>query len=116
MNKSIDNEATFADFLAEFAKGSTNQMLTERMRDLVKACTETGNGGSITLKIAVKASRGVAELRAKVNVSKPEPALPGGAYFTTDDGALVDEDPRQLKLPVGKVIEMQPVKNINKDS
>lgn len=34
-----------------------------------------------------------------VKSSKPEPALPGATYFTSDDGALTTSDPRQLKLP-----------------
>ncbi len=102
----------FAEFLAEFGKGATNRVASERMREIVQACIATGRKGSITIKLEVGAAGGVAELRAKISVTKPEPALPGGVYFTTDEGALVEEDPRQMKLP-SKILDIQPVRNIN---
>jgi hypothetical protein len=115
-NASDEQDFNFAEFLAEFGKGATNRVASERMRDIVKACAETGRKGSITIKLEVGSAGGVAELRAKISYTKPEPALPGGVYFATQDGALVEEDPRQLKLPVAKVIDIAPVKHINKDS
>lgn len=105
----------FAEFLAEFGKGATNRVASQRMREIVKACTETGRKGSITIKLEVGAVGGVAELRAKISVTKPEPALPGGVYFATEDGALVEEDPRQLKLPVAKIIDIGKIKDISKE-
>ena len=107
-----DETFNFAEFLAEFGKGATNRVASERMREIVKACTETGRKGKITITLEVGAAGGIAELRAKITVTKPEPALPGGVYFANEDGGLVEEDPRQLKLPVAKVIDIQPVKNI----
>lgn len=105
----------FAEFLAEFGKGATNRVASERMREVVKACAETGRKGAITIKLEIGSAGGVAELRAKISVTKPEPSLPGGVYFATEDGALVEEDPRQLKLPVARVIDIAPIKNINKE-
>ncbi len=118
MSKNTNPEAeafNFADFLAEFGKGTTNRVASERMREIVKACTETGRKGSITIKLEVGAVGGVAELRAKISVTKPEPALPGGVYFATEEGGLVEEDPRQLRLPTARVIDLQPLKNISKE-
>lgn len=107
------DEFNFADFLAEFGKGATNKVASQRMREIVKACTETGRKGAITIKIEVGAAGGVAELRAKISVTKPEPQLPGGVYFATDEGGLVEEDPRQMKLPA-KILDIAPVRTINK--
>ncbi len=116
MNNPNDTEGepfNFAEFLAEFGKGATNRVASERMQDIVKACAETGRKGSLTIKIEIGSAGGIAELRAKISCTKPEPALPGGVYFATEAGALVEEDPRQLKLPVGKVIDTPAVRTIN---
>lgn len=91
-------EQDFAEFVREFGHGSTNRTLTERLREVVAACSESNGKGSITLKIGVDAKQGLAELKVSVSVKKPEPALPGGHYYTTPDGDLLDEDPRQMKL------------------
>lgn len=114
-NNPESKEFNFAEFFEEFGKGATNRVASERLREVVKACAETGRKGKITITLEVGSAGGVAELRAKISVTKPEPALPGGVYFATQDGALVEEDPRQLKLPVAKVIDIAPVKNINKE-
>lgn len=97
-------EVDFAQFLKEFAHGSTNQIATERLREVVAACQAIGAKGSITIKVSVDAKQGLAEIKAAISVKKPEPALPGACYYTTEDGALLDEDPRQLKLPT-KVLD-----------
>ncbi|HUS27554.1 MAG TPA: hypothetical protein VMZ53_03575 [Kofleriaceae bacterium] len=115
-NTNPDHEKfDFAEFFAEFGKGATNRVASQRMQEIVKACSETGRKGKIVITLEVGAVGGVAELRAKISVTKPEPQLPGGVYFATEDGGLVEEDPRQLKLPVARVIDLQPVKNINKE-
>lgn len=115
-NTNPESEAfDFAEFLAEFGKGATNRVASQRLQEIVKACAETGRKGKIVITLEVGAAGGVAELRAKISVTKPEPQLPGGVYFATDNGGLVEEDPRQLKLPVAKVIDIAPVKNINKE-
>lgn len=112
-----DDEFDFANFLAEFAKGTTNKVASERMRELVKACMEYGRKGTLTIKIDVGVAGGVAELRASVSTKKPDAALPGGIYFTTEDGALVEEDPRQMKLQMpAKVIDVQPLRTVGKES
>lgn len=107
-----ETEFDFADFLKEFGHGATNRVASQRLREVVQACATTGRKGAITIKLDIGAAGGVAELRAKISVTKPEPALPGGVYFATDAGSLVEEDPRQLKLPVAKVIDIAPIKNI----
>lgn len=113
MNKTPDAEPfDFSTFLSEFGHGATNRVASERLQEIVQACAQTGRKGKLTVTIEVGAAGGIAELRAKISVTKPEPALPGGTYFATDTGSLVEEDPRQLKLPVGRVIETAPVRTI----
>ncbi len=92
-------ERDFSQFLAEFAHGSVNKTATDKLREVVAACTETGRKGSVTLKIDISSDGKLAEVRAHITCKKPEAALPGGVFFTTEEGELRDEDPRQLKLP-----------------
>lgn len=105
-------EFNFADFLAEFGKGATNKLASQRLREIAVACAKTGSKGSLTIKFMIGVVGGVAEVRAKISTSAPEPALPGGIYFATDDGDLVEEDPRQMKLPA-RILDIQPVRTIN---
>ncbi len=100
-----DDDFNFSDFLAEFGRGVPNRIMSDRLREIVRACNETGSKGSITLKLEIGAKGGMAELRASITAKRPEPGLPGGHYFTTEDGGLVEEDPRQLKMP-GKIIDV----------
>lgn len=111
-NRPDDPAFDFADFLATFAKGSANTALTKRLTEIVQACRETQGKGSITLKLTIGCQGGMSEVKAKISYSKPDPAVPGAVFFTTEDGALVEDDPRQLKLPA-KVIDIQPVRTIN---
>lgn len=104
MSQDEAEEFDFADVIREFAHGSTNKVATERLREVVAACRETGSKGSITLKLSIDVKQGIAEIKAGLSVKKPEPALPGQCFYATDAGDLVDEDPRQLKLPT-KIID-----------
>ena len=103
-NGNSGEDRDFADMIKEFAHGSTNRAATEALRNVVRACVENGGKGSVTLKLVIDTKAGVAEIKAKLGVSKPEPALPGGHFYYTENGDLVDEDPRQLKLPA-KIID-----------
>lgn len=104
MKQDDDTDRDFSQFLAEFAHGSVNTKATEKLREVVAACIETGRKGAVTIKIDITADGKLASLRAHVSSKKPEAALPGQVFFTTEAGDLRDEDPRQLKLPT-KVID-----------
>ncbi len=95
-----DDDFDFALWLQEFGHGATNKQLGNVTREVLQACRDNGGKGTITLTLKVGAADGLAELHASVKVSKPMPALPGGSYFVTSEGALVTEDPRQAKLPI----------------
>jgi hypothetical protein len=103
----------FAEWLADFAKGSANAALTKRLAEVVQACRENSGKGSITLKLSIGCAGGMSEVKAKIAYTKPDPALPSAVFFSTEDGALVEEDPRQLNLPAAKVLDIAPVRTIN---
>lgn len=97
--KDDDVAADFAQFMAEFAHGSVNTELSERLRDVIATCRKNGGKGSVTIKLDVAIKGEMATVGIKVKTSKPEPEMPGSIFFTTEAGALATSDPRQLKLP-----------------
>lgn len=102
-----DNEALdLADLIRDLGHGATNRLATTRLREVLLACKQNpGTQGGIVLALAVKANPdGIVELKAKLTVKKPEPGLPGGAFFSTDEGDLVTQDPRQTNLPLPKAL------------
>lgn len=102
-----DNEALdLADLIRDLGHGATNRLGTTRLREVLNACrTNPGKKGGIDLKIAMVANPdGIVELRASITTKKPEPALPGGAYFADQEGGLVTQDPRQTNLPLPKAL------------
>jgi hypothetical protein len=105
--------ATFHTFLEEFAHGAVNRRLTSRLSELVLACNQTGEKGSLTVKINVQAKGGMAQVSIGVKTSKPEGALPADMFFPDEEGRLHTENPRQRKLPLksvapSRVINLKP--------
>lgn len=90
-------------FLRDFAEGRVDDRLTQRFGELITACRETGHKGGMTIKINVKPEGTMAHVTFDLKINKPEHALPGASYYSSEDGELTTEDPRQLKLP-GKII------------
>jgi hypothetical protein len=114
MAKPDDEDFDFSKFLEEFGHGATNKQASDRLRKLVKACQETGRKGNLVLRIEVAAGAGpgaLAELRASIKTTEPQPNLPGDTYYVTEDGALVTDDPRQQALPL-KAIPINPITSI----
>lgn len=99
--KPEDVSETFSHFIEHLGAGSVDRTVTERLHELVAACRESGQRGSITLTISVSPEdQGrLANIAVKVSTKKPEPKLVGGLFFAGSDGELHQEDPRQLALP-----------------
>jgi hypothetical protein len=93
----------FSLFLQDFADGRLDDRLSQRFGELVAACRETGKKGGMTIKINVKPEGTMSHVTFDLKVSLPEHPLPGASYYSSEDGQLTTEDPRQLKLP-GKII------------
>ena len=107
--------ATFHSFLEEFAHGAVNRRLTRRLAELVQACSETGEKGTLTVKLNVVSKAGMAQVVIGVSTKKPEAALPADMFFPDEEGRLHTENPRQRKLPLktvspSRVINLQPNK------
>ena len=96
--KESDVAEDFARFLGAFAHGSVNVQLTDKLREVIAACRNHGGKGAVTIKVGVAVKGDMASVTFNVKTSKPEPEAPGMIYFTTEDGNLATQDPRQLKL------------------
>lgn len=103
----------FALWLQEFGHGATNRQAGEQLARVVAACRETGKAGTLVLTLKVGAADNLAELKASIKTTLPQPSLPSGSYYVTEKGALVTEDPRQLQLPK-KVLDIAPIRNRDK--
>lgn len=105
-----DIDFNFTDFLADFGHGATNQQAGQRIRSLVRACVEHGGKGKMTMTFDVKAgSDGLAEIKASIKTTEPQPGSASATYFATETGALVDEDPKQQSFPA-KVLKPTPIR------
>lgn len=93
----------FSLFLQDFADGRLDDRLTERFAELVAACRETGKKGGLTIKINVKPEGTMSHVTFDLKANLPEHPLPGHSFYSSENGELTTEDPRQLKLP-GKIL------------
>lgn len=85
------------DILEELDHGQVTQRLSEKLAEVVAAVEETGKSGSITLKITVKKEGVHAMVGCDVKVTTPEHPT-HGTLFWFAGGALLRENPKQLKL------------------
>ncbi len=110
-----DDEATtfdFAEWVKEFQHGRLNKRLSAVLAKLGLACNKAsvaGSTGTLQLTLKVGAKGGMAEIKPVLKVTEPQPGVPSGVFYLGDRGELVDEDPRQQKLPI-KVMPPTPIK------
>lgn len=98
----IDSGAYFAQVLANISYGDAAATASNQLADLVKAVQEHERNGSLTLTIEVKPrgkDSGQVEVTAKVVSKPPVRDLAPSLFFTTEDGGLVRDNPRQKKFP-----------------
>lgn len=88
----------FIDILTDLDDGEVNIMLSKELPRVVAAVMETGRAGSLTLKIDIKREKRMAIVKASVSTKIPAPDSESSIFYTTEDGDLCREDPRQLAL------------------
>ena len=86
--------------LSEINEGALLEALDTKMTSLVSAVLETGNNGSLTLKLNVKRKGGVNQvvIEPKVTASIPDPTIAPRIMFADTSGALHTDDPAQGRL------------------
>lgn len=98
-----------ADVLRDLTGGQTYDELNAALAEVVGAVVRTRKAGEISIKLKIKANGEtsvmiVDEIKTKV----PQEARGETLFFTTSNGDLIRDDPRQSKLPLREVPEAQP--------
>lgn len=97
------------DTLRHIGGGIFIDMASDKMNELVSAVDASGKGGKLTLEVSVKkATRGGAmHITGKIRLTKPAEDAMEAMLFATPEGNLVADDPRQQKL------ELKSVEDVN---
>ena len=118
MNTEIENEPSanaFARLLQEQRKGDCLVEASEKLQDLILKVRERWGAGEISLKLKVTPSaKGIVTITDDIVVKLPKEEKDATLFFTTEDGALMRNDPeqtelqlREVKPPVSKAKELQ---------
>lgn len=98
-NRQMRHELNFLEFLQTFRRGELLAAGDERLTELMEAIRETGQGGSMTIKIGVKVNKaGQLEITPDLSIKRPLRAIGTGIYWSSDDGKLTRRDPNQLDI------------------
>lgn len=98
----------FFDGLSEINEGALLTALDTKLTSLVSAVLETGNNGTLTLKLSVKRKGGVNQvvIDPKVSASIPDPTIAPRIMFADTSGALHTDDPAQGKLDLDAPVKV----------
>lgn len=89
----------FHQFLGDIRAGELNEELTAKLKELVTAVQSTGKAGSLSLKIKIVPTKGLAvEIEDDVSLSKPVLSKPTTLLFPTVEGNLQVNNPLQKNL------------------
>lgn len=98
----------FFDGLSEINEGALLTALDTKLTSLVSAVLETGNNGTLTLKLSVKRKGGVNQvvIDPKVTASIPDPTIAPRIMFADTSGTLHTDDPAQGKLDLDAPVKV----------
>lgn len=98
----------FFDNLLEINEGALLTALDTKLTSLVSAVLETGNNGTLTLKLNVKRKGGVNQvvIEPKVTASIPDPTIAPRIMFADTSGTLHTDDPAQGKLDLDAPVKV----------
>lgn len=103
---------TFTETLTALRKGQCLIEADEALRQLAKACMETGKKGTLTLTLTLKpGDEESVTVLDDVSPKLPKPDTRGSNLFVDEDGNLSRNNPRQLEMldddDADKVSKMQ---------
>ncbi|WP_163833344.1 hypothetical protein [Spartinivicinus ruber] len=115
------NENTpFSQTVAYINRGSLDSELTETLSELVQAVRDTCKAGSITLQLKVQMlsanNEDTVKITPNIKSSIPQHEQPQAIFWSTADGDLLRNDPKQSELDLKTVPETstnQNLKSIN---
>jgi hypothetical protein len=89
---------SFVEVVQDLDDGKVAEQLDREIARLVKSVRETNKSGAITLTVKIKPESGMAIASAEVKTKTPQPATASTLFYTTDEGELRKDDPRQQPL------------------
>lgn len=93
------NPQPFAEWMHEHRGGAFHGELSEKLAAVTAAVVDTQKGGSLTIKIKVKATGHQVAFTDTVSADVPEHDKELSLFFFDEEtGAVSKEDPRQLKI------------------
>ncbi|SFY22927.1 hypothetical protein SAMN04244548_03167 [Paracoccus pantotrophus] len=91
------HELNFLEFIQGFRRGELLETGDQKLSELIEAIRETGNRGSLSMKVSIKVNKaGQLEVVPDITIKKPTRSMGTGIYFATDDGRLTRRDPNQM--------------------
>lgn len=98
----------FVETLNKLRQGAAAEELTEALHKVVQAVQNTGKAGSVTLKIKVSPTKGLAlDLEDDITANAPTLAKPSTLLFPTTEGNLQEQNPLQRPLDLQVVAQPQ---------
>lgn len=94
----------FTDTLNAMRFGTLSEDLTRALHELTAACVDTQRPGALTLTLQLKPGKGgQIEVFDDIKVKPPKSERGSTIMFSTPEGNLQREDPRQKKLDLRQV-------------
>ena len=96
----------FTDTLNQMRFGTLSDDLTKALHDLTQKCNDTGRAGKLTLELQLKPGKGgQIEVFDDIRVKLPKEERGSTIMFSTPEGNLTREDPRQLQIEGLRAVE-----------
>lgn len=89
------------DVLRHTRKGEAVDVATAEFATIIEKVKETGNPGSVTIKLTIKPKKGddgMVEIHPTVTSSRPAKDLASGLFFIDQEGGLSRTDPNQREM------------------
>lgn len=90
---------SFAEIIGALADGELEARATKLLTELSAAVELTGGDGRLVLTLKIVKQNRMAVIRPSIKITRPEPAVDDTMFFVDEDGSLVRDDPKQLRLP-----------------
>ena len=106
----------FMRTLADIRTGSAAGEASDALQKLITAVRATGKGGTLTVKLKIKpATTGdcaMVTIEDDVEVKLPKPNRAQSLMYTTEDGSLTRQDPRQMEIPLRIVEDKKEIREV----
>lgn len=96
----------FSHTLDQLRFGTLSEDLTKALHELTVKCSETGRAGKLSLELQLKPGKGgQIEVFDDIKLKLPKEERGSSIMFSTPEGNLTREDPRQLQLEGLRVVD-----------